>query len=172
MERFIIAAVGAAVLGSACKVERTPSEYFDHRQWSQEEVSETAAELQDRVLALGQALGRRSPTEAMITLAPDPNAIIFTPQQGVVLSGTAEIQRGIQAFIDSRHALRLSKVTVTVSPQGRTAWFLAEGDAREAPGEEPTPLLVTGVYVQTGGAWQLVSAHISTPEPPPSPQEA
>jgi hypothetical protein len=171
LQRSIIAAAAAAALCSACKVERTPPEYFDHPSWSEEEVSETAAELQDRLLALAQALGRRSVTEAMIALAPDPEAVVLTPQPGLVLSGAEEIQVGLREIIDSRRSLRLSKVTVTVSPEGSTAWFQAEGEARDDAAEEPTPLLVTGVYVRSGGAWQLMSAHISTPGPPPSPQE-
>lgn len=165
-------AAAAAALCSACKVERTPPEYFDHPSWSEEEVSEAAAELQDRLLALAQALGRRSVTESMIALAPDPDAVILTPQPGLVLSGTDEIQAAIRGIIQSRRSLRLSKVAVTVSPEGSTAWFRAEGEAREPAAGEPMPLLVTGVYVRSGGAWQLMSAHISNPRPPPNPPEA
>lgn len=172
MQRFLVAAVGAALLGSACKVERTPPEYFDHPGWSQTEVSEAGAELQDRILAFGQAIGRRSVTEAMIALAPDPNAVILTPLHGIAIAGTEEIQRAIGGLVASRRAVRLATVAVTVSPQGSTAWFRAEATVAEASGEQAAPLLVTGVYVRSGGAWQLVNAHISTPRPPTSPPEA
>lgn len=167
MPRFLIAAFGAAVLGSACKVERTPSEYFDHRAWSEADVEATASELQDRVLATGQAIARGSATEALLALAPDADARVVAPGSPDGIAGPVEIQAALRRFADSGIRVRLTLVRVTVNQRGDAAWFVADGVMQGEEGEDDIPLVVTGTYLKSEGAWEMVQAHISTPEAEP-----
>lgn len=160
-----------ALLLPACKVERTPAEYFDHRDRIATERDAARDELQDRLLALGQALNRGSTTEAMIALAPAPDASVLVPLGGQALSGATEIAAALERIASVPVAVRMSEVRVEVGPMGNVAWFHA---LLEVPGrgENGTPLRMTGVYVRFEGAWQLVQAHLSAPMQQPSPSPA
>lgn len=168
MRRLLAASIAAATLTSACKVERTPAEYFDHAERVETEREGVEDELRDRVMALGQAVARGSATEAMIALAAAPDVRIVTPDSDVVLTGADAVNAALTTFVTSPLAVRMRDVTVTVGPAGNVAWFDAEV---EGPGRglEGTVLRVTGVYLRAEGAWRLVQAHVSTPAPPPSP---
>lgn len=172
MPRFLIAAFGAAVLGSACKVERTPPEYFDHRAWSEDDVEATASELQDRVLATGQAIARGSVTEALLALAPDAEARVVAPGAPDGITGSEEIEAALRRFADSGIRVRLTLVRVTVNSQGDAAWFVADGVMEGQDGESDAPIVVTGTYLMNEGAWEMVQAHISTPEEDPGVSES
>lgn len=164
MPRILGAALGAVLLLSACKVERTPPEFFDHGDRIEEIRESAAEELRDRVLALGQALGRGSPAEAMLALAPHGRAAIVAPVEGVVLMGPEQIGSALARLAATPVALEMRDVRVEVGPQANVAWFYA---LVEAPGSGPegTLLRVTGVYVRDEGAWSLVQAHVSIPTP-------
>lgn len=176
MPRFLIAVLAIATLSSACKIQRTPDEYFDHGEAVETDRAASAEELRDRVLALGQAIARGSGTEAMVALAPAAELRIITPQQDLVLSGPEAIRAAVNRFTSTPTAISMRDVVVTVGPLGNVGWFEAIVDA-PGSGPEGTSLRVTGVYLRTEGAWEMVQAHISTPRepsrvPPPDSAEA
>lgn len=164
MPRFLIAFLAAATLTSGCKVERTPEEYFDHQDRLSTGREEAAEELHDRILALGQAIARGNAREAMVALAPAPNLRVITPEPDLVLSGDA-LRGALERFASTPVAMEMRDVAVTVGPAGNVAWFQAKVDA---PGSGPagTVLRITGVYLRSEGAWELVQAHVSTPRTP------
>lgn len=167
MRRLLPAWIAAVALASACKIERTPAEYFDHTE-RVETVREAAAEeIQDRVLAIGQAIGRGNATEAMIALAPRDDVRVLTPDPDVVLTGADEVNAGLRMLVTTPLAVEMRDVRVTVGPLGNYAWFEAVMDA---PGRGPdgTLVRVSGLYLRSEGTWSLVQAHVSTPRPPPS----
>lgn len=168
MPRFWIAVLIAAALTSACRIERTPDEYFDHQDRLALGREDAAEELRDRILALGQAVARGSGAEAMVALAPAPDLRIVTPEADVVLSGTEALRATLDRFTATPVALQVRDVEVTVGPEGNVAWFQANVDA---PGSGPqgTLLRVTGVYLRREGAWELVQAHVSMPRSPANP---
>ena len=167
--RVLESVLAVSLLASACKVEQTPPEYFDHRDRIATERDASRDELEDRLLALGQALSRGNATEAMIALAPAPDATVLTPVDGEVLTGAEQIGAALQRFAGVPVAVRMRDVRVEVGPLANAAWFAATLDV---PGRAPegTQLQITGVYLRREGAWQLVQAHVSTATPPPSPQ--
>lgn len=168
MQRFLIAALTVASLNTACKIERTPEEYFDHQDRLAAARETSSEELHDRILALGQAIGRGSAAEAMIALAPAADLRIVTPDQDIVLEGPDAARAALDRFVATPVSMQMRDVIVTVGPVGNVAWFEALVDA---PGSGPagTLLRVTGVYLRTEGAWQLVQAHVSTPRTVPNP---
>lgn len=167
MRRFLPAWIAAVALTSACKVERTPAEYFDHSERVETVREEVADEIRDRVLSIGQAIGRGNPTEAMLGLAPGDEVRVLTPDPDVVLSGPEEVNAALRMLVTTPLAVEMREVRVTVGPLGNYAWFEAEV---QAPGTGPdgTHVRVTGLYVRAEGTWSLAQAHVSTPRPPPS----
>lgn len=168
LQRFLIAALAVASLSTGCKVERTPERYFDHEDRLAVGRESSREELHDRILALGQAIGRGSAAEAMVALAPATDLRIVTPAADVVLEGPDAVRAALARFVSTPVAMEMRDVVVTVGPVGNVAWFEALVDA---PGSGPagTVLRVTGVYLRTEGAWELVQAHISTPRTVSSP---
>lgn len=164
MPRIFIAVLALCTLSSACKIQRTPDEYFDHDDRLEASRAGSTDELRDRVLALGHAIARGNGTEAMVALAPAAELRIITPQQDVVLTGPEAIRATVDRFASTPIAISMRDVVVTVGPLGNVGWFEALVDA---PGSGPdgTVLRVTGVYLRTEGAWEMVQAHISTPRP-------
>lgn len=153
------------MLLSACKVERTPAEYFDHQESAAAEREASAGEVRARLLAFAQALARGSPTQAMFALAPAADARVITPEPGMVLSGADQISAALDRVASTPLAVRMREVQVTVSPQDGAAWFDA---SMEVPGteEEGGVVQITGVYLRRAGIWNLVQAHVSTARPP------
>jgi hypothetical protein len=168
LRRFLAASIAIVTLTSACKVERTPAEYFDHTE-RLETVREAAAEeIQDRLLAIGAAIGRGNATEAMIALAPQAEVRIVTPDPDVVLAGSDAVNAALRTLVTTPLQVEVRDVRVTVGPLGNYAWFEAD---MEAPGTGPggTLLRMTGLYLRSEGTWSLVQAHVSMPAPARSP---
>lgn len=170
MRRFLAASIAAATLSSACKVERTPAEYFDHRERVVTERDAAEEEIQDRLLALGQAIARGSANQAMLALSPHDDVRVVTPDTKVVLEGAAAVAAGLARLVTTPLAVEIGDVSVTAGPLGNIAWFEAD---IEAPGigSGGTLVRVTGVYLRTEGAWRLVQAHVSIPGTAPNPAQ-
>jgi len=155
------------LLLSACEVESTPAEYIDRAASAEEGRVEAAAEVRDRVLAMGQALGRRNSADALLALAPAREVFVVGPGAGDTTGSGSE---RIRAVLDSLAAQSVPVMTrelvVSVAPRANVAWFHAVLDGEDAQ----TPAVrFTGVYELNEGAWQLVQAHLSAPVTPPSP---
>lgn len=175
MNRFHTGALGAlALLLGACKVEQTPQSLIDRRLPVQEERAAAAEELRDRLLAMGEALQRGDPAEALDALAPAPDAYVVSPQAALEVLGPEQIGAVLASLASDPVAVEVQDVAVEMGPLANVAWFRA-GMAVEREGVGESTVRITGVYLKREGEWRLVQAHLSTPitppSPPPSPSE-
>jgi ketosteroid isomerase-like protein len=161
LSRLTHAALCATLLASACKVERTPPEYIDHRQPIADIRGEAAEELQDRLLAMGQALNRGDSSEALQALSPTADAYVIAADGDAVLTGDEQIAGALVEFASLQGTVSLSDVLVKVGPRANVAWFRAQLVHSGATGGKP--VRITGVYLRGDeGEWRLVQAHLST----------
>lgn len=160
MSRLTHAALCATLLASACKVERTPPEYIDHRQPIAAVRDEAVEELQDRLLAMGQALNRGDSFEALQALSPMPDAYVLTAAGDAVFTGEEQIAGALTQFASLPGEVSMSDLRVNVGPRANVAWFRAQIAHSGATGEGP--FRITGVYLRGDeGEWRLVQAHLS-----------
>ena len=148
---------------SACRVERTPPQYFDHQTTIEAEREAAAGEIRDRLLAMGQALDRGNATEALIALSPSVDASIIGPTEGMMISGSDRISALLDSLLASTEvSAEVRDVQVHIAARANVGWFRADLDL---PGHTPgdRPLRMTGVYVRDAGLWKLVQAHLSLP---------
>jgi ketosteroid isomerase-like protein len=148
-------------------VERTPPQYFDHQNKIEAERDAAAAELRDRLLAMGQALDRDNPTEALIALSPAPDVYLIGPEEGMIVRGSDQLESTLGSLLESREvSAEVRDVEVGIAPGANVGWFHAD---LVLPGHTPggEPLRMTGVYLRDAGIWKLVQAHISLPFTPP-----
>ena len=171
MKAFRGTVLGMVLLLSACEIEPTPAAYIDRASVAEAGRAQAEAEVRDRVLAMGQALARRNPTDALLALAPARELFVVGPGPE---TGDGPGPERIRAILESLAAqptpVQARDVVVRVAPRANVAWFHAmlDGD-----GEDTPALRVTGVYELYEGSWQLVQAHLSNPlMPPPSPAPA
>jgi ketosteroid isomerase-like protein len=169
------AALGLLVLAGACRVERTPQELVDHPTTTGADREQAAAEIQDRLVAMGRALTRGSETEATVALSPAADAYVLGPDQGLTVTGADQIQALLRSLVEGPIDVAVHDVVVSVGPDASVAWFRAAVDVA-APDSTLRPLRMTGVYVRDAGVWQLEQAHLSLPlsamiPPPSSPPE-
>ncbi len=154
---------------AGCRVERTPERYFDHQTTIEAEREAAAAEIRDRLLAMGQALGRGNSTEALIALSPAPDVYLVGPEEGMVVRGSDLLESTLGGLMESQElAAEVRDVEVGIAPRANVGWFRAE---LLLPGRTPDgkPLRMTGVYLRDAGIWKLVQAHVSLPFTPPPP---
>ena len=159
--------LGTVLLLSACEIEPTPVDYIDRATSAEAGRAQAAAEVRDRVLAMGQALGRRNPADAYLALAPSRDLFVVGPGAGTGEgTGPERIREILEGLAAEPTPVLTRDVAVSVALRANVAWFHAElaGEGEETPG-----LRVTGVYALNEGAWQLVQAHLSTPLTPPPP---
>lgn len=152
---------GLLLVLSACRVERTPAQYFDHQTTIEAEREAAAGELRDRLLAMSEALDRGNATEALIALSPASDAFILGPREGMVVSGSERISVLLDSLLASHEVTaEIRDLQVGIAARANVGWFRAE---LALPGLIPgdRPLRMTGVYVRDAGLWKLVQAHIS-----------
>ncbi len=164
MIRPTAVAVCASLLASACKIERTPPEYIDHRAPIAATRGAAAEELQDRLSAIGQALNRGDSDEALRALAPTPDAYMIAPGREAVLTGE-EIAGTLAELASLPSPLELRNVVITVGPRANVAWFRAE---MHYPGADSgSSFRFSGLYLRGDeGEWRLVQGHLSTATAP------
>lgn len=153
------------LLVSACKIERTPREFFDHRDPTALEREAAGEEIQDRLLALGQAVSRGDAAGAYRAFSPAPGAFALGPVDGVALQGAEQIDSVLQHLARSGTEVRIRDVQVEVGPRANIAWFVALVELPAAGGGADRVMRATGAYVRYEGGWQLVQAHLSLPAP-------
>lgn len=167
MNRLWGVVLGAALLAVAsCTIERTPAEYLDPPDPVVVERRAASEELRDRVLAMGQQLGRGDVPDALAALNPAPGAFWVGLVDGASSAGDGQVAAALQQFVSGPVALQVRDVRVTIGSQGRIAWVAAFFDAAGSDRPEPSVLRLTGVYAEEGGEWQLVQAHLSVASPP------
>jgi hypothetical protein len=162
--------LGLILLLGACDIEPTPADYID-RVSAVQEGRDAAAEVRDRILAMGRALGRGNPADALVALAPARDAYVVGPQAGLEVRGPEQISQVLQSLAAQPVPFQMRDVVVTVGSRGSVAWFRALMEPSNGQAGAPS-VHITGVYVLSEGAWQLVQAHLSSPvtaSPPSSP---
>lgn len=162
-------ALSAALLLSACEIERTPPRYYSHRVPAETEIALAEEELRARVGAFGQALERGDPDAALLALAPAPELYLVGPGAEEVAAGPAGAAELLGAlFGEEPPALEVREVRVTLGPRARVAWVAGFLRVRDPAGGEDGLLRITGVYLRVRGEWRLVQAHLSRPPTPPA----
>lgn len=181
MHRSLGIALTATLLFSACKIERTPRQFYSQRDPAAAERDLFSAELTDRVVAMGPALDRDDPGGAVFALAPAPDVYVVGPESGTPAlgpEGLAEVLRAVRDTVPSN--VRVGDVKVTLGPQSLAAWVAASVEVSPAGRTAtagPDSLRFTGVYQRVRGEWRLVQAHLSRPvrrpaAPLPSPADS
>jgi hypothetical protein len=172
-------ALSATLLLAACKIEPTPRQFYSQRDPAATERELFAAELTDRVTAMGPALGRGDTGAAVFALAPAPEVYTIGPDGGSPSEGPEGLAAALGALGDSvPQDFRVQEVRVVLGPRAQTAWFATGVEVSRADtGEEADTLRFTGVYQRARGEWRLVQAHLSHPltppaEPAPSPGDS
>lgn len=174
MRRFLGLALSAVLLSSACKVERTPAEYYSRREPAETERRMAEQEIRARVGALGEALERGDLGGGLLALAPASEIAVFGPEDSTLVAGvdgTAEVLRELMG--EAPPAVRVEEVRVAFAPQARAAWFAAllQVERADTTGAAEAPLRMSGVYLRTRGEWRLVQTHLSRAATPPLPPQ-
>lgn len=162
------AALVAVLALAACDVARTPDSYLDRESTAQQAREAGGAEVRDRVLAMGQALGRGDAADALVALSPAEDAYVIGPQAGLELVGPAQIGAVLASLAAAPAPVGVEGVQVQVGPRGNVAWFRATLTSEGSSPARP-PVMITGVYLLDEGTWRLVQGHLSTPTTTPLP---
>jgi ketosteroid isomerase-like protein len=166
VNRLLTFVLGTTLACAACKVERTPPEFFDQRSPAVSEREAALGELRARLSLLAQALSRGDSEAALATLTPAPGAFVIGVGVGEERAGRRAVSAALaQVMALGPVRMDVQDMQLAVSPRGNVAWFAAY---LTPPGLEPTAegaavLRVSGVYVRHEGSWQLMQAHLSFP---------
>jgi hypothetical protein len=169
--RFPSAALPLLLLLSACKVERTPPEFYSHNAAAAIEQKAAEDELRSRVGAFREALSRGNPGAAVLALSPTPEAVVLgledrpAPSVGAAGLAAAMAEMGPAA----RGGFLTPDLAVDVNVRRNTGWFSTHL-IPETPGAG-APLRMSGVFLLDKGEWKLVQAHFSRPAPVPAPAD-
>ena len=180
MHRPLGIALSATMLLAGCKIEPTPRQFYSQRDPAAAERELFAAELTDRVAAMGPALDRGDVRGAVFALSPAPDAYVIGPGGGNPAAGPEGLAEVLRAVRDTAPAVvRLDGVRVSFGSRAQTAWVATGVEVTPtgpaAAGEAPDTLRFTGVYQRVRGEWLLMQAHLSrrfTPPAPPGPSPA
>jgi hypothetical protein len=165
VQRSVVAAAALLAL-AACKVERTPPEFYSHPDPAVVDRQEAADEIRTRVRLFAEALGRADNAEAVRALAPDELAAVLGAEGngGLVRFGPA----GMTAAIGE---LAIPAPTIVRTPDLRVGastamgWFSTHLQLLStSAATEPVLLRMSGVFARERGEWRLVEAHLSRPE--------
>jgi len=166
LRRLWCVALGASLLASACKIERTPQEYIDARSPVQQLRSASATELEERVNAMGEALALGEIDAALDTLGIAPDGYLVHGLEPEPVVGSVEVRRVLSEQLQRSGPLRLGGSNVTVGPRGGTAWFSLDLQSTA----HDSGVQITGVLLRRDAGWHIVQGHLSRrgePIPPP-----
>ena len=174
MHRFPSAAACLLVLLPACKIERTPSEFYSHNDEAAVEREAGEAELRARVGAFREALARGQADDAVRALGPSARASVLGPGEhtGTPRQGPAGIAQAIAEIAPGGgRVMETPDLFVDVSVRQNMGWFATH--LVPAPGAEQdstaVPMRMSGVFEREKGEWRLVQVHVSPavlPAPP------
>ncbi|MDQ3389652.1 MAG: nuclear transport factor 2 family protein [Gemmatimonadota bacterium] len=171
MRRFLALALGAMLLATACKVERTPRRFYSGQTPAETEVRVREEQIRARVLALGESVARGDLNGALLALAAGPDALLVGPEESGWVTGAGGATGVVQSLIGlSPPSVHVDEVRVEMEEGAELAWFSAMLTLERSEGDEPIdrPLRITGIYQRTRGDWALVQAHFSLPDLPPT----
>ncbi|HEX5725149.1 MAG TPA: nuclear transport factor 2 family protein [Longimicrobiaceae bacterium] len=172
-----LAAFLALLVLSACKVERTPPEFYEHRDPSVVEEQEAQNEVRVRLGAFQQAMSRGDHGDAVEALNPLPLAAVIglRPHGGIALRGPQGLAQALgEIETPGRVLARLPDLTVSVSLREGMGWFSSHLELLPT-GAVPGPaerLRVSGVFLSERGEWRLTQLHLSRPEAVPPPADS
>ncbi len=167
MRRLWCAALGASLTVSACKIQRTPQEYIDHRSPVQQVRESAREELTSVLAAVDLALERGDLDAAIDALTFADDAYLVRDDGSSPLEGGGAVRSALREWTEGGGEVRAADSRVTVGPRGSSAWFLL----RLERGDSRTPAQLSGVVVRGDESrWELVQAHLSetldaAPEP-------
>lgn len=161
MYRILAAGLTLTLGLAACKVDRTPAEYYGQYDPAATERQGAEEELRARVELLARGMAQRDGGDILGALSPAPEAYLIGP-------GEAERGRGREEIVALLHRIAedgdrpasLDEIRVTVSSRAGTGWFTAVLDP---PGAERPRMRLTGVYLRQRGEWRFVQGHVSYP---------
>lgn len=177
-----LAATAALLSLAACKVDRTPPEFYSHPDPAVVDRQEAADEIRTRVRVFAEAVGRMESAEAVQALAPDSMAAVVgvDDNNGMVRFGAPGLSAAVAGLaITSPTIVRTPDLRVSAS-QGM-GWFSTHLQLLStSSATAPVLLRMSGVFVRERGEWRLAEAHISRPgtatpaalPPAPSPAAA
>jgi hypothetical protein len=160
VKRFWKITSAAVLLTAGCKIEQTPQQYFDHREPVSVERQAAVEEVRDRLMAMGQALGRGSPIEALVALAPAPDVYVIGPGEDEILSGQDQVAAALELVAGTPLAVQLRDLEVASGPRGGVTWFRGVMDL-PSPDPQRQALRMSGVYTLHEGSLRLVQLHLS-----------
>ncbi len=170
MNRLFALALSTMLALAACKVERTPPEFFDQRSPAASDREAAIEELRARLALLAQALSRADADGALLTLTPAAGAFVISTGPDQERAG----RRAISSALDQITAagpvrMEVQDMQLSVGAHANVAWFAAYLTAPGIPPQEENTgvLRISGVYVRHEGTWQLAQAHLSFPTPSP-----
>jgi len=171
--RLIAAAALLLPALAACKVERTPREFYTQRNPARIDQQEAAGEIRDRVRNFAEDLGRGDRAGAVEALAPLDLALVIgvADQAGLTRLGRA----GLAAELDTLQlpvpaVARTPDLAVQVGLTDGMGWFSTHLELLPVAGaaREPMRLRASGVFTRDRGEWRLSALHLSRGEPPPA----
>jgi hypothetical protein len=158
LRRLWCAALGASLTVSACKIQRTPQEYIDHRSPVQQVRESATEELTALLAAMDLALARGDLDAALDALAFSGDAYLIRDDGAAVVEGGPAVRSAMREWTGAQGEVRAGDSRVTVGPRGSSAWFLLR--LERGSGREPAQL--SGVVVRGDESrWELVQAHLS-----------
>lgn len=167
MRRFWCVALVAGLSASACKIQRTPQEYIDHRSPVQQVRQTASEELTSAVAVVNQALTRGDLDAALDVLEIAPAGYLVTSDGSPPREGSEAARAAVRDWAESVRPARVVDSRVTVGPRGNTAWLMLRLEGADAAPAQMTAVVVRG----DEGRWEIVQAHLSeTPVTPPPPR--
>ncbi len=150
---------------AGCRIEPTPSEFFDQQRQVPTEREMAADDLSARLSLLAAALSRADAEGALTALAVSAGAFVIGPETGELRSGPGAAREALERITAAGPVeMIVREMRVSVGPRASIAWFIAHLEPIPREGEESRPVLrMTGVFAQPEGFWQLVQVHMSYP---------
>ncbi|CAN5620407.1 hypothetical protein BH23GEM6_BH23GEM6_03050 [soil metagenome] len=151
-------ALSACLLVTACKIERTPQEYIDHRSPVYQVRQASAEELEGRLTMMGRSMEIGDMTAFFEAVPVAADGYLITDMRAEHAVGSAEIRNEMEDYLQRARPLRAEGPRVTIGPRGNTAWFLIRLEGVEGGSN----LNMTGMFVRGDeGRWQMVQSHLS-----------
>jgi hypothetical protein len=145
----------------ACRIERTPAEYFDQHLPTATEREQSRDELRSRILAAVRAFEAGDAAAGAVSLGMRDDSFLILPDAPPLRADELHIPAP-ETLPPPGAAVEVHELEVVMGPRGSTAWFLATG---ASGGEE---LRATGVYLRVEGSWRLSQLHLSRAAAPAS----
>lgn len=164
--RHTLLAFAALLSLAACKVERTPREFYTQRDPAVVDQKEAAGEIRARVRSFAEELGRGDRAGAVEALLPQEGVLVIgvDAHDGVARLGPAGLAQALDSVeLPVPSVARTPDLQVQVGLRDGTGSFSTPIELMPASGGDPVSLRASGVFAQQGGQWRLTQIHLSRP---------